>query len=56
MKIASRLTASLIAIVGFVIPLAAAVLIIPVAVLLSGLIWTYAAWRESRGSPVAAAP
>jgi sugar phosphate permease len=34
--------------------LAAAVLIIPVAVLLSGLIWTYAAWRESRGSPLAA--
>ena len=30
--------------------LAAAVLIIPVAVLVSGLIWTYAAWRESRGT------
>ena len=28
--------------------LAAAVLIIPVAVLVSGLIWTYAAWRGSR--------
>jgi hypothetical protein len=28
--------------------LAQAVLIIPVAIIVSGLIWTYAAWRESR--------
>jgi predicted MFS family arabinose efflux permease len=35
--------------------LAAAVLIIPVAVLLSGLIWTYAAWRASRSWPITAA-
>jgi hypothetical protein len=30
--------------------LAAAVLIIPVAVLIGGVIWTYAAWRLSRNT------
>ena len=34
--------------------LADAVLIIPVAIAISGLIWTYAAWQGTRESPVAA--
>src|SRR2546423_13803724 len=46
---------SLVGLISDARSLSQAVLIIPIAVLLGGLIWTYAAWRESRVSTAAVA-
>src|SRR5437868_8353066 len=46
---------SLVGLISDARSLSQAVLIIPLAVLLGGLIWTYAAWRESRVSTAAVA-